>query len=82
MNTELLQPLTSAAQSLKIGIYEHYKGYRYTVLYIARHSESLEEIVVYQALYGSKEIWVRPLVMFLEDVIINNQKTPRFRFIE
>ena len=48
--------------------YRHFKGMEYLVLHIAKHSESLEEMVVYQALYGEFGIWVRPLSMFLEQV--------------
>ncbi len=64
------------------GIYRHYKGLDYKVLYIARHSETLESLVVYQALYGEFEIWVRPLDMFLENIVINNEMRPRFEFIQ
>lgn len=63
------------------GIYRHYKGLDYKVLYIARHSETLESLVVYQALYGEFGIWVRPLDMFLETLLINNEMRPRFEFI-
>ena len=52
------------------GIYKHYKGNEYQVLGVAKHSETLEELVVYQALYGSEEMWVRPSAMFEEQVIL------------
>lgn len=62
------------------GVYEHYKGKQYRVLGIARHSETLEELVVYEALYETDEkLWVRPLVMFLEVVDVEGKKMPRFR---
>lgn len=48
------------------GVYEHYKGQRYRIIAIARHSETLELLVVYQALYNQEAIWVRPLYMFLD----------------
>ena len=51
---------------IKKGIYEHYKGNRYELLYIANHSETLEKMVVYKALYGEGEIWVRPLSMWMK----------------
>ncbi len=66
---------------MKQGIYEHYKGKRYRVIGVAKHSETLEEVVVYQALYGDGDLWVRPLKMFSEEIEINGQKTPRFRYI-
>jgi len=66
MNKEILPPWSSLAKTIFInGMYEHYKGFRYKVLAIARHSETLEELVVYQALYGEEGVWVRPLAMFL-----------------
>ena len=69
-------------KSLEIGgIYEHYKGNQYRVIEIGKHSETLEEMVVYKALYGDKGIWVRPLSMFLEEVEINGKKTPRFKYV-
>lgn len=71
------------AKSIEVGsLYEHYKGFRYKVLAIARHSESLEELVVYQALYGEQGVWVRPLAMFAETVTINGQLKPRFKLIK
>jgi hypothetical protein len=59
--------------------YEHYKGLRYTILGIARHSETLEDMVVYQALYGEGAMWVRPLSMFLENIVIDGCLQPRFK---
>lgn len=67
---------------IKLGIYEHSKsGNKYEVLGIGKHSETLEEFVVYKALYGEGGIWIRPLEMFLEEVEINGQKLPRFKYI-
>ena len=60
--------------------YKHFKGNVYRVLYIAKHSETLEDIVVYQAMYGEKGVWVRPKAMF-EEVIERDGKTFR-RFEE
>ena len=64
------------------GIYEHYKGNRYELLYIAKHSETLEQMVVYKALYGEGEIWVRPLSMWNEQVEADGKSVPRFRLIK
>lgn len=74
-------------ENIKPGKYEHYKGNLYEVIGIARHSENLEELVVYRALYNSPEfgknaIWVRPKAMFLENVNFNGKNVPRFRYIE
>jgi hypothetical protein len=74
-------------QKIKPGKYQHYKGRFYKVIGVARHSETLEELVVYMALYNSKKfgrnsLWVRPKKMFLEKVDINGKKVPRFKFIE
>lgn len=60
------------------GIYRHYKGQRYEVLGTARHSETLEELVVYRALYGEHGLWVRPTAMFSEAVMIDGEPVPRF----
>ncbi|MBM3468565.1 MAG: DUF1653 domain-containing protein [Alphaproteobacteria bacterium] len=66
---------------MRLGIYEHYKGFRYEVMGICRHTETLEELVVYRALYGAFELWVRPKEMFLETVLINGTTVPRFKFL-
>ena len=60
------------------GFYRHYKGNDYRVTGLARHSESLEPLVVYQALYGERGLWVRPAAMFLETVEVAGQRVPRF----
>jgi hypothetical protein len=65
---------------VELGIYKHYKGKLYQVLSLARHSETLEEYIVYQALYGKYGVWIRPAMMFLEEVEINGVKKPRFEF--
>jgi hypothetical protein len=67
---------------IKKGIYQHYKGFYYDVLDVAQHTETLEELVIYRALYGDYKIWLRPLTMFLEDVEINGVKTKRFQYIQ
>ena len=67
---------------IKSGKYRHFKGGKYEVLGIAKHSETLERLVVYRALYGEKEIWVRPLEMFLEKVEVDGKLIPRFEFLE
>lgn len=59
--------------------YEHYSGKQYKIIAIGRHTETLEEVVVYQGLYGDTEFWVRPLEMFCEEVEINGEVVPRFR---
>lgn len=61
-----------------MGKYRHYKGKEYELIGIAKHSETLEELVVYKALYGNKQIWVRPREMFFEDIIFEGVKQPRF----
>ena len=64
------------------GRYRHYKGNEYTVLGVARHSETLEELVVYRPEYGERGLWVRPKAMFIENVTVNGETVPRFQFIE
>ena len=59
-------------------IYRHYKGKEYKILYLAKHSETLEEMVVYQALYGNEPVWTRPKAMFLENVLVDGILRPRF----
>ncbi|MDD3030200.1 MAG: DUF1653 domain-containing protein [Alphaproteobacteria bacterium] len=62
-------------------IHRHYKGKDYKVLGVARHSETLEEMVVYQALYGDGQIWVRPKDMFFDTVVVDGVEKPRFEKI-
>lgn len=62
--------------------YRHFKGKEYLVLHVAKHSETLEELVVYQALYGERGIWVRPLSMFLEEKEVDGKIINRFEEIE
>lgn len=64
------------------GVYKHYKGGVYKVLGTAKHTETLEEMVVYQALYGDNAMWIRPLKMFLEEVMYEGIKVPRFTILK
>jgi len=66
----------------KPGIYKHYKGGEYKVEGIAKHSETREEMIVYRALYGDFGLWVRPRVMFEEDVEVDGVMMPRFKLIQ
>ncbi len=73
-------------EDLKLGKYQHYKGKFYEVISVARHSETLEELVVYRALYDSEEfgknaLWVRPKKMFLEYVNVDGKEVPRFKYV-
>ncbi|MBR6755495.1 MAG: DUF1653 domain-containing protein [Peptococcaceae bacterium] len=64
------------------GKYRHYKDKEYRVLHLATHSETGEQLVIYQALYGEMGIWARPLDMFLETVEVNGETVFRFSYIE
>ena len=66
---------------MKKGVYEHYKGKRYRLLGVATHSETLEKMIVYEALYEGG-VWVRPYEMWDEKVLVNGEFVPRFKFIE
>ena len=63
------------------GIYKHYKGNEYKVIGVAKHSETLQELVVYQALYGEMGLWVRPKTMFLERIQKDGKEIERFAFV-
>ena len=67
---------------IRLGRYRHFKGNEYLVLAVATHSETLEPMVVYQALYGERGIWVRPAAMWSERVERDGYAGPRFRPIE
>ena len=66
---------------MQTGIYEHYKGNRYNVIDIARHSETDELLVLYRPMYGDESLWVRPFVMFFEKVLVDGIEVPRFKYI-
>ena len=66
---------------IRIGKYKHFKGNEYRVIGIASHSETMEPMVVYQALYGEQGLWVRPANMWNEQVDREDYKGPRFTYI-
>jgi hypothetical protein len=66
---------------VKQGRYRHYKGNEYIVLGVAKHSETLEAMVVYRQDYGERGLWVRPKEMFLETVEVDGLRVDRFQFI-
>ena len=66
---------------IKVGRYRHFKGNEYEVLYLAKHSETLEPMVVYRALYGERSVWVRPASMWNETVERDGKKYQRFTYI-
>ena len=67
--------------SIKLGRYKHFKGNLYLVLSIATHSETEELMVVYQALYGERGVWVRPLKMFMDTIEYDGKTVPRFEYL-
>ena len=66
---------------MQTGIYEHYKGKKYNVIDIARHSETDELLVLYRPMYGDESLWVRPFSMFFEKITVNGFLVPRFKYI-
>ena len=74
MSAEILPPLITTPP----GIYRHYKGNLYEVIDTVRHSETLEPMTLYRALYGEHGLWVRPAAMFLETVAIGGRCQARF----
>lgn len=75
MSNETLPPLITTPP----GRYRHYKGMLYDVVGTVRHSETLEPLTLYRALYGEHGLWVRPAAMFAEEVVIDGVRQPRFR---
>ena len=70
-----------ALPAARPGRYRHYKGSEYEVLGVARHSETLEPLVVYRPLYNDTGLWVRPHAMFFENIVVEGRLRPRFEFI-
>ena len=71
-----------AIPELTPGLYRHYKGNDYEVVAVARHSETLEPLVVYRPLYGEGALWVRPYAMFVEEVDVGGVRRPRFALVQ
>ena len=67
--------------TIPTGRYQHYKGKEYEVIGVARHSETEEAYVVYRTRYGNFDLWIRPLTMFVETVVVDGVTMPRFRYI-
>jgi hypothetical protein len=76
-----IPPWSEAAKAIKPGIYRHFKGDEYQLVRVARHSETGEEMVVYQSLKYPDRVWARPLTMFLEDVRRASYEGPRFLWV-
>jgi hypothetical protein len=66
---------------MKLWKYLHYKNLEYEVIWVAKHSETLEELVVYKALYWEQKLWIRPRKMFEENIIVDWKKIRRFKYI-
>jgi len=66
---------------IPLGVYRHYKGNRYEVIGFAKHSETLEDMVVYKALYGERDIWTRPLSMWSEIIEVDGRTARRFEYV-
>ena len=77
----MTQTTVAPTTEIKPGLYRHYKGPEYQVYEVAKHSETEESLVVYRCLYGNFDLWVRPLAMFTETVIIGGESVPRFAYV-
>lgn len=73
---------TLPTPQLTLGQYRHYKGQNYEVIGLAHHSETLEPLVLYRALYGEQGLWVRPYAMFCETVLVDGVELPRFALVD
>lgn len=81
-NPDMPMATLPALPELAPGLYRHYKGNDYEVVAVARHSETLEPVVVYHALYGEGGLWVRPYAMFCEEVVVDGRSVRRFAPVE
>lgn len=72
------KPALPPVTAIPLGKYRHYKGNEYEVIGVARHSETLEELVLYRPLYGERGLWVRPLAMFIGTIEIDGKPIRRF----
>ena len=77
-----METKTGAGSGLRPGRYRHFKGGEYEVLGVARHSEGLEDMVVYRPLYNDSGLWVRPVSMFMESVERDGKVQPRFAYVD
>jgi hypothetical protein len=68
-------------KTIQPGKYQHYKGNLYQVIDTVRHSETEEWLVLYRPLYGDQSLWVRPYTMFAENVCVDGQDVPRFKWV-
>lgn len=80
-NAALSKKKENAEHGIRPGRYRHFKGNEYEVLYVARHSETEEPVVVYRAMYGDRAVWVRPAAMWTEEVLYQGKTVPRFCYI-
>jgi hypothetical protein len=76
-----MDPIFPLPAEPRPGRYRHYKGNDYRVLGLARHSETLEPLVIYEALYGERGLWVRPAAMFMETITVAGRQVPRFALL-
>ena len=80
-SSDLTPPPAECRMEIRPGRYRHFKGGEYEVIGMARHSETMEELVVYRALYGERGLWVRPAAMWLETVERDGKQFQRFTYI-
>lgn len=68
--------------AIPLGVYSHYKGNQYEVVGFAKHSETLEDMVIYKALYGERKMWVRPLSMWDNQIEVDGKTVKRFEYLQ
>lgn len=81
MNCPMSDPDLPPLIETRPGLYRHYKNLMYEVIGTVRHSETLESMTLYRALYGERGLWVRPAAMFNEEVVIDGVRQPRFAWV-